>query len=52
MTMNLVLRYVYPTLTIALVHVLLNRDHVILYETMINNYVKCSRYEDGQCYLL
>ena len=52
MTMNLVLRYVYLTLTIALVHVLLNRNHVILYETMTNNYVKCGRYDDGPCYLL
>jgi len=43
---------VYPTLTIALVRVLLNRNHVILYETMTNNYVKCGRYDDGPCYLL
>ena len=50
--MNLILRYVYPTLTIALLHVLLNRNHVILYETTTNDYVKCGRYGDGLCYLL
>jgi len=50
--MNLVLRYVYPTLNIALVHVLLNRNRVILYETTTNNYVKYGRYDDGPCYLL